>query len=282
MSTTITHPAYSKIFLGSPRTGITEQKKAELDALVIKVTDAEHQVEQFQAIVDSLTTKSANFQGFLATAEADRTQAYNNKVLVDQVVQSALDLRGNSQTTFDEITKADARTKELAAGIKIVMDRLLYSAQVIDNISNKIIRKKSVNALISDDLISMLATAGKAANDAVALTLTALKATFAAECSNMETEAALALEFKQSAVLYSTLITDPANTDDSKIPPLSIKNSLHKAYTTADTNYKQMDIAYQMTVKQLASATSVLTKAQIKLRSLQQGLAAANAAAMAS
>ena len=281
MSTTITHPAYSKIFTSSPKRGITEHKKAELDALVIQVTDTQHQVEQFQAIADSLTTKSNNFKGFFDAAEADRTQAYNNKVLIDQLVQSALDLRGNSQTAFDEMAKADNRTKELAVGIKIVMDKLIYSAQVIDNISNKIIRKKSVNALISDDLISMLAIAGKTANDAVALTLTALKATFTAECSNMETEAALSIEFKQSAMLYSTLITDLLDKINSKQSAISLKTLFYNAYTTADTYYKQMEKAYKMTVTQLANATATLNKAQIKLRSLQQGLAAANAAALA-
>jgi hypothetical protein len=272
--------SYSDIFISASTKGITEKKKTELDALAIQVIDAQHQVEQFQAITDSLTAKVANFQGFLNVAESNRTQAYTNKLLIDQLVQSALDLRNNSETVFEEMVEADARTKELTAGIKIVMDKLIYSAQIIDNVSNKIIRKKSVNALISDDLINMVAMAGKAANDAVALTLTALKSTFAAEASNMEAEAALALEFKQSAILYQTLITDqkvPA--DETK---QSLKTRLYKAYTLAERYYKRMDKALKMATRQLSSTMASLNKAQIKLRSLQQGLAAANAAALAS
>ncbi len=76
--------------------GVTERKKAELDALTTMVTDAQFDVQQYQAIVNSLTEKSQNFQGFLSAAEANKQLALSNKNTVDSLVNAALDLRENS------------------------------------------------------------------------------------------------------------------------------------------------------------------------------------------
>jgi hypothetical protein len=290
-STMTRPPAYS---IPAPKWyGITEKKKAELDNLLIQVIDAQHEVEQYQAIVTSLTQKSANFQGFLAVADSNRTQAGNNKTLIDNLVQNALDLKNNSDVAFDEMVLADAKTKELASKIKIVMDKLIYSAGVLNRLSNIIIRQKAMNPLISDELVSMVSTAGKDANNAVALTLVALQSTFAAEASNMEAESALALEYSQAIAFYQTLTgavtlssNAQANTEqkaeNKQIAAASLKGLLYKAYHDAKSYYKRTDKACIIITKQLNEAVTALNTAQVKLKSLQAGLAAANAAAMAS
>ena len=52
---TIKQPIHRHILSTHVVTGVTEQKKAELDALTIKVLDAQQNEAQYQAIVDSLT-----------------------------------------------------------------------------------------------------------------------------------------------------------------------------------------------------------------------------------
>ena len=274
--------------ISNSRYGITERKKEELDLLSIEVIDTQHDVDQFTAIVTSLTAKLANFQIYLTTAYNNRAVASTNKVLIDQMVQTAIDLQNNSSIAFDEMGQADLKTKILAKSINSVINKLIYSAEMIDKLSNLLIRKKALNPLISDELISLVATSGKDANNAVALTLVALNATFASMASNMESESALALENAQ-AIQFLQMLTgklppknlkDAAENKDVELP--SLQKYLTDAYDTAKTNYIQTEAAFKITTNQLNEAQANLNKAQVKLRSLQSGFAAANAAALAS
>jgi len=265
----------------TPIYGITERKKAELDALTLQVLDAQHEVEQFQSIVNSLTTKTTNFQGFLTTAENNKTQAYNNKALIDQMVSSALDLQNKSKTALKEAIRANNKAKVLSESMRQIIDKLIYTADLLNKLANTILRQKSLNPLVSDELVSMVGTAGADANNAVALTLVALKATFAAEASNLESEAALALEDYQSAIFYEMLVKTVVNKSE-KEPVKSLKDIFYEAYVNAKADYKRADKAFKITNNQLIGARSALDEAQIKLKSLQLGLGAANAAALAS
>jgi len=277
--------------------GITERKKAELDELSNEVLDAQNTVVQLQAVVNSLTQKSATYNTFFIEAENNRAHALSNKNLINQVVQNALDLLNNSETAFDEMVLADAKTKSLAKMIKNLMDKLIYSAEIINKLSNIVIRKKEQNPLISDDLVSMINQAGSDANNAVALSLVALQSTFAAQASNIESEADSTLELTQAVNLYGILtgttetLTESINsmygvplTFDEKGTRNStcLVSLIYTAYENASTTYKEAKVANEETIKQLAEATSNLTTAQIKLKSLQSGLAAGNAAALAS
>lgn len=253
--------------------GITEKKKAELDALTLQVLDAQEQVEQFQAIVTSLTDKLNNFQAYLATAEANRTHALDNRNLFDQLSQSANDLQNNSKIAFNETVDANLETQKLARMVKSVISKLIYSADVINKLYNLITRKKALNPLISDDLITMIGTAGKDANNAVTLTLIALKSIFAAEATNMESEAASSLGYLQSIKSHD-LLTDASAT--------TLKTLLYSAYDETKVVYDTFQQACRKITNQLSNANTSLSKAQVKLRSLQSGLAAANAAAFAS
>ncbi len=274
--------------------GITEKKKSEIDNLVLQVLDAQHEVDQFQAIVTSLAQKLNNFQGYLAVADNNRTLALNNKNMKDQLVQSAQDLQANSGIAFDEVTLANAKSKQLARLLKKVMDELIYCVDVVNKLSNLVISKKAVNPLISDELVTLVGIAGNDANNAVALTLVALKSTFAVQASNLEAEGAGALQYQQSISLYNALTFVIHKTSDiviSRVPsnipvikkiPQSISTLLDTAYDNAKTTFEQMQKACNITTIQLSRATSALNKAQVQLRSLQSGLNAANAAALAS
>ncbi|KQX09906.1 hypothetical protein [Flavobacterium sp. Root420] len=270
--------------------GVTEKKKAELDVLQSQVIDTQAEVLQQQIIVASLTEKSKRFQDFLLGADNYRTVTLNNKTLVDQVIQNAYDLSYNSKNAFSKMTTSNENTKQVALGTNDLINKLIYSVEIINKLSNLVIRKKALNPLISDDLISRINTAGSDANNAVALTLIALKSILAAEASSLEAEASITLESKQALKLYFTLsgkesidmplLSANAVLDISK--EASIRDLIYEAYNEALRSYNQTDAANDETTRQLSIATNNLNKAQIKLASFQSALAAANAAALAS
>ena len=262
--------------------GVTEKKKAELDALSNQVLNAQGEVEQLQAIVNSLTEKSTKLQQQLATADSNKATALSNKDLVDEVIDNAKDLMDNSKITFDEIVLSDAKIKTVAKDIKDVIDKLIYSAEVVNKLSNLVIRKKALNPLISDELITMITTAGTDANNAVALTLVALEAVFASQATTLESEAALSLEYLQAVKLYEFITGTEADDIKDELPEKSIKELLYDAYAISSNIYEKALTASKDTIKQLSEAKTKLSKAEIRLSSLESGLAAANAAALAS
>lgn len=262
--------------------GVTERKKAELDMLANQVINAQCQVEQQQAIVASLTAKSTTFQNFLTAAGASKKTATDNKAMLDEIVSDTFNLQNNSELAFNTMVLANQRTKDVAIGMKEVVDKLIYSAEVIDKLSNLVIRQKALNPLISDELVAVIGEAGKDANNAVSLTLVALKSTFVAQAGTLESEAAAALEYTEAMQLQEIITgTDPEG-QKSKSYDSSLLHLINKASEDAGNNYKKAEKAYLDTMAQLNKAITDLTKAQNKLKSLQAGLAAANAAAMAS
>jgi hypothetical protein len=253
------------------------------------VLDAQHDVEQNQALVTSLSNKLSNFQMYMSVADSKRTQALNNKNLVDQLVQNALNLKQSSGLAFFETNRADSKTKELSAKLSEVMNKLIYSAELINKLAASVVRKKASNPLISDELISVLGTAGTDANNAVAVTLVALQSTFAAQATNIESKQAMALEFIQAREMYE-FITGAAPGQVINTPAIvtgktmqkSLYAQLYLAYEYAKQHYDSVQNALKITTRQLNQAQMVLNRAQVKLTSLQAGYSAANAAAMAS
>ena len=260
----------------STQYGITERKKAELDKLTTKVLDAQSEVEQMQAIVTSLTEKTEKFDGFLNAADANRTQALSNYNLVDEVLQNSLDLMDNAEVAQSETGSAESAVKGLATEVNDVMKKLIYAAEYINKLANLVVRKKAINSLISDELVATMATAGTDANNAVALTLVALKSTFASQASGGEAEAAVTLTYIQAKSLHDVI----SPTGVAKVP--NIMNQLTVAYDNAKTHYQLSKTANDEAANELKIAKSKLRKAEVKLKSLQSGLGAANAAAIAS
>jgi hypothetical protein len=274
------HP---KVLVPKRRYGITEKKKAELDSLTNKVLDAQYDVYQLQAVVASISDKSQKIDAILVITEADKTTALNNRNLVDQVVENALTLRDNSEIVSTKMAVTNKDTKNVADEVKILIDKLIYCADMINKLSVLVVRKKALNPLISDDLISKITDVGKDANNAVALTLVALQSIFVAQESSLESEAAITLEYLQSDSLYGILTGKVKDALEIKeASPLCLQKLLSDAYDEAKKAYKQVHSASKSATKQLNQANADLNKAQIKLASLQSGLAAGTAAALAS
>ncbi|WP_130735395.1 hypothetical protein [Flavobacterium sp. J27] len=258
--------------------GVTENKKRTLDTLTIQVLNATDEVSQLQAIVTSLTDKLATYQGFLTQADANKTQAQNNVTLMNTVVKNALNLKDNSEIALKEVIKANEKTENVAQNCTSVTNKLIYTAEMINKLANLIVRKKAQNPLISDQLITMITAAGNNANNAVALSLVALNSAFVAQSTNKDVQNISGLENLQSNKLYNKLIND----QETNSPYPSLNTLLKDAYDLAVIEFNKMQKAYNETLNQLNLKTADLNKAQINLKSLQSGLAAANAAALAS
>lgn len=276
----------------NPKMDFTEEKKRELDSLTNQVIDAQYEAAQLQATVISFSDKSQKILLCLAAAEADRTYTLNNKNLLDGVIENALTLRNNSQLVFGKMCYANVQKKILTKDAKALIDMLIYSAEMINKLSTLIHRKKALNPLISDELVSLVNTAGKDANNAVALTLVALKSTFAAQAASIESEATTTLEYTQAIKLYQVLTGDDnvkgddknlsTNAEDiKKLSTTSLKTLMYDAYINAKDNYDRLHKASNEIAKQLKIVIAKSNKAQIKVKSLQSGLAAATAAAYA-
>lgn len=166
--------------------------------------------------------------------------------------------------------------------MNIVINKLIYSAELINKLGNLIVRKKALNPLISNDLVSMIAAAGNDANNAVALALVALKSTFTAQATSIESEATAALELTNAIKLLEILTGKNAQEKPSPRINQSLTELIETAHEQADIKAAQSDKALKEVTAQLNAAKAQLSKTQVKLTSLQTGLAAANAAALAS
>lgn len=290
--------------------GITERKKAELDALSNKVLEAQNDVNKLQTIVNSLQEKSTKLQTLLVVDEADKKATLANKESLDQILDYVLDLLMNSKVTFTKTIEADTKIREVSISIDNVINKLIYSAEVVNKLSNLVIRKKAQNPLISDELVNMVTTAGTDANNAVALTLKALESVFGAQATTIESESVLALELLQGVRLLKLMTShDLATVKDKNTQEFiaklqefrraimhvrmepsytNVNNEQHvqaliyEAYFNASARYNRTLKASRSALEQLGEAENRLSKATIKLNSLESGLAAAKAAALAS
>lgn len=255
--------------------GVTERKKSELDALQIKMTNQQFLVEQSQAVVDSLSTKLTKFQAYLVTADSNKTKALANRELLQEIIKNARNLVQGSRVCKKQVVEAHDQNKEVASSTTQLINELIYAADVINKLANLVTRQKALNPLISDELVAMIATAGTDANNAVALTLTALKSSYTTQASLDENEAIAVLEFIKAEELLKNITTNDSDSETS------LKDSINQAYKEAKSQYNLALDASNDTTKQLEDSKAQLEKQKVALASTQAELAAATAAALA-
>lgn len=282
MNTTINQQLINTAQYPNGRFGITRSKKANLDLLADKVIDAQYIVDQNQQATSALTQKLVKFEGYFATADANRTISLNNLNTLKSVIQNSWELRQISSSSLLEMTKAKTNIQTLAIDVRSIVEKLIFTVETINNLNNLIVRKKALNPLISDELMTILGTTGTDANNAVALMLVAMKSVFSAQASCVESDAAAALEFSQSIVLQEILTG--SNYDGTVSPNYaqSLEALIENAYENSKLDYLKYQSAVEITKKQLNEAQVSLSMSQTNLASFQASLAAANAAALAS
>ncbi|MDO6595314.1 hypothetical protein Q4512_00215 [Oceanihabitans sp. 2_MG-2023] len=261
---------------------INEKKQAAINELTTQVFDAQYEVEQCQTIVSSLREKASKFQGFLTSSEEIKKQAQNNLLLIEQILAAAKDLESKSNIALSETITANDGIDKMASSMKTVVNKLIYSAEVIKKLHTLIIRNKAKNPLISNELINRIITSEKDATNAVTLALVALTSSSNSQSSIMESNGIANLENQESINLVSNIKAISNSQEDAMNAQSLIYSQLQKAYKKAkEENIKAIKVS-QITINQLDEAISNLNKAEVKLHSLQAGLSAANAAYLGS
>ncbi len=272
-------------------TGIADQKKAEIDLLGELVNRAQYQVNQQQTIVNSLKAKADQFNGFLNQANQNKNTALAN---LDQVTDAFNQVGNLHQATIKAQAQTDKATTAVCVGSKGVaelINKLIFSVEIINKVAQLITRQKAINPLIPTELISFMTKAGTDANNAIALTLTALQSAYAAEASLLGAQGLNELAFGQVRDLSERMTKGwdvHCNTLISPTPILGrASNSdgivalLNRAYQIAVDTYNQALWNSNSVNKQLSFAEAQLARASTRLNSYQSGLAAATAAAYA-
>ncbi|MZG43860.1 hypothetical protein F6X34_13325 [Dickeya dianthicola] len=191
--------------------GIAEKKNAEIDALVNQVNSAQYRVNELTAVVTALTAKQAYFATLLSDADAKKDTALAHLNQVKSLVANVEELRRYSQQVQQQTEKSRSKVKDATDDIALLIEQLIFSADVIEKLSGCVNRQKAANNVIPNELVTVLNQATTDANSAVALTLTALQSSYATAASADEAGSVATLEFQQAVQLRQLLVGD----DDS-------------------------------------------------------------------
>ncbi|MCL9670895.1 hypothetical protein [Citrobacter sp. MNAZ 1397] len=190
----------------SMRNGIAEQKNAEIDALTSQVNKAQFRVNQLTTVVTSLTAKQANFAALLSDADSKKDVALANLNQAKTLVANVETLQRYSILVSQQTDKSLKNVRETSNHMAELIEQLIFSADVVEKLSGFVNRQKAANNVIPDALVAVLNQATSDANNAVALTLTALQSSYASAASVDEAGSVSALEARQ-AQQWLTLLT---------------------------------------------------------------------------
>ncbi|MCA2997717.1 MAG: hypothetical protein ING75_03855 [Rhodocyclaceae bacterium] len=270
--------------------GIAYLEKSQLDYLAAKVAEAQYQVSQQQATVNALETKSTAFNAFLASADSDKQTALANLNQAHDIHSGLKGLTASTASAQTQCDKAYSKTFETADEMANLVNKLIFAVEIFEKFGDMVNKHKVNNVFIPDSLISQISKGTTDANNAIALTLTALQSCYAAEATALRSKRVIQLQVDQLSELVarfeaesdSTISAAESATDNTPLLDGPGLLSLSKA---ADTffgeRYREALVANTTVNKQLAYAQQMLGKATTSLNSWQSGLAAATAAAFA-
>lgn len=263
--------------------GIIERKATELAALTIEVEYARQQVEQLKAIVSSQNERSASFKAMQSAAEAESKIALNNKGAAEKLVQNIFDLHNELLVWLKEMDLANAKTGTLNEQVNDCINKLIYAATLFNKLASTLVKQKALNQLISDELINLINEVGKDADNAVALTMIAFKSSLAAQAANLQSQFDFSLACKLSSDLYNAICSNEyLNANASGLNSTLLISNMDEVFENAKLLYEKSIKASESINQQLIQSLAMLNNANTKLVSLQAGLAAGNAAALAS
>ncbi|WP_105170022.1 hypothetical protein [Pseudoalteromonas sp. T1lg23B] len=253
--------------------GVAQNKNADIQALTTQVTDAQYTVNELTNVVTSLTSKQAYFANLLTLASSKQASALQHfsqsKTLMADLKETSnyvkiVEKQIGTESNTDSLSGKLNETAQYMAG---VVDKLIFSVDIIEKLLDFVNRRKAVNQVIPDDLITYLNNAVTESNNAVSLTLTALESCYASITPVQEIEEISELEVKQMVSLLALTAT--------------LTQALGDSYKTSETSYQNALVASNMANQQLEDAQAQLAEAQANLASLNAGLEAAKAAAFA-
>lgn len=272
--------------------GIADRTKARIDAITEQVTSEQYIVTQRQAIVTSLTAKSAQFSATLATASDTQATALTNLNLANDALAAAAALTAGTAQAQAQAAAADLAMIAVCEDMALMINKLVFTGEIIDRLVQLINKQKAANPLIPDSIITYLNQATTDANNAVALTLTALQSCYAAQATLRESRASMNLSAQQSAALQARMEHQAfarGATVTSKVLEIGYADDcagvvawLQQGYLAAKDGYNQALWNNDSVGAQLSYAQAMLASATTDLNSYKSGLNAATAAAYAS
>lgn len=276
-------------------TGIVYTEKAQLDLLATQLANAQYEVNQQQANVTALTNKSAQFTAFLAQADTNKQTALANLNMAKDIDANINSLSASTQLANSQSNKACAATTLISHEMANLINKLIFSVEIIDKFGQLVNKQKTSNPLIPDSLISLIAKTSTDSNNAIALTLTALQSCYAAQATSLSAQQVVTLQNKQVTELKTQFEYPPDSAAQAVTQTMAqaaaqgstpaFDTGLFKlsqdAYQTFEHQYQQALLDNSMVSTQLAYAQQMLAIATTSLNSYQAGLAAATAAAYA-
>lgn len=271
--------------------GVVIKKNADIKHLTEQVALAQNRVAEQQAIVDSLQAKSSFFTTQLALATTNKASTLVNYNLARDAVISVNGLASNLGMARKQIGQAVEGAADVSERMANLIGKLIFSVEIVTKVTQLINKQKALNPLLPDSLVAFMSKATSDANNAVALTLTALQSCYAAESTLLESGAVIDVTDRQAHALKERM--------ESGIDPLSATSGtrrsaadltasdagilllLKQAYDNAVTAYNDALADSDNVAAQLSYAQTQSALASMKLGSVQAGLKAATAAAYA-
>ena len=247
--------------------GITENKIALLNMLEQKADEERRHVEQKQVVVNGVTAIMQYTQSFLGAAETERVKTYANRSLVNELTQEIKNLENITDEVCHEMQVTTTKSLAFVHELKSTANRLICAAELLDKMTTYLIRKKSLNPLISDDLIATTGKAGNDANHAVSAMLTAMETAVAAVAGNQSSLAAATSIKAETKVLHMTVAHNKEG--------LSLTQLYQQACDHANSSFNEADTAAIKAALELNAANLNLNKTKTSLSSFQAALAAA-------
>lgn len=271
--------------------GVAYVEMADINLLTTQVQQATYLVNENQVVVASLGAKLDQYNGYLTEATNNRNTALAMLNAVKDMYNNVNSLATNVSMAKKQTDTAMAGIGEVAAGMSDLINKLIFSTEIIEKFGLVVNKQKQINPLIPDTLIALISKAASDANKAIALTLVALQSTYAAQSTVLETQSLTNLENDQAQQLLNK-VKQNANLNGDKPTASRFQCNLCAdgpgILALMQLNYKNANDAYNasldnvnMVGMQLAAAQARLDAANTELSSCTAGLAAATAAAYA-
>lgn len=272
--------------------GLADRTKARIDSISRQVTQEQYTVTEDQAIVTALVAKSGQFNSALTTASDNKSTALANLDLALDAMASAVTLAAGTKQAGAQAIKADETMIAVCDEMAILINKLVFTGEIIDRLVQLINKQKAANPLIPDSIITFLTQATNDTNNAIALTLVALQSCYAAQATLRESTASMLLSAEQAEELQErmgkyALGRAVTITYQGLLPGLGAEDAgvvalLQQGYFRASGRYDKALWDNNSVSLQLDYAQAELASATTDLNSYKAGLNAATAAAYAS
>lgn len=244
--------------------GIAERKNREIETLENQVAAAQYQVNELTAVVSSLNAKQNNFAQLLTDAESKKSIALGHFNQIRQIAVQIAELRQYSEVVSQQVT-SNAAVTDTAKNVAALINRLIFSVDVIEKLTDFVNRQKAVNNAIPSELISILGKAVTDSNKAVALSLIALESCYATVSSACESRTISDLEIKQAVEVEALLMGGTSENEQSQF----LFKRASKALTDVESTLTDMQKAQKWAQKSISALKNAEDQHQHLLKTLK-------------